>query len=475
VWDSRRTKNKGYLGSFKPLYWLGNEDRGLCWFGESDRGWCLDDQKPAIEILRQSGQVILRLNLVNRPLLLKVPRKLAFGFQATPVKPLPARWRSWIYPYEQPAYSGDLSRLKNLKRFTFQYLYLCLPEFAPYPFTWDYAKNCIKNFAGVGVTLFTYQEAGHAACASGTNPEYVRYRGEWAQARGHGTESYRDFRAWSLSEMLKRCGLHAFYDDDAFLAPTVDPSLGYGYQREDNRTQSEFLIRPLRALLKREAAIYQETGMPNYTGVHKSTAMLPPCFAFTTFAIDGEVRFMDTPARDYIDNFPLDYIRAHIMGRQFGLVPMFLSEIKLDDKLYHEAILRGARSELAVLLLHEIAIWPAYGMDQKSLITVYQWLNDFDIGAPDVVYHPYWERHPVAMTTQPDVKISLWCHQGKAIAVVTNLGESQDAHLRFDFGKLGFTPKQITNYETRSALVVNDGTITLPVSRHNYQLLVLTP
>ncbi|MDD5706431.1 MAG: DUF6067 family protein [Kiritimatiellae bacterium] len=475
VWDSLRTKNKALRGSFKPLYWLGNEDRGLSWCGESDRGWHLDDTQPAIEILRESGHVILRLNLIGAPLQLTASRTIEFGFEATPMKPLPPRWRSMIFPYYGHGLTQGLARLQNLKRFSFQILYLCLPEFAPYPFSWDYPRNSISNYAGAGVTLFTYQDSGVCSSVAGANPEFVRYRGEWARAKGHGASSYRDFRAWSLREMLTRCGLHAFYEDNAYLTPTEDASLGYGFTRDDGRAQPEFLIRPLRALLKRDAAVYQELGLPNYAAVHKSSAMLPPCFAFTTFAIDGEVRFMDTVDRDYIDNFPLDYIRSHIMGRQFGVVPMFLSEIKLDAVKQRDAVLRGTRSELALLLLHEIPIWPAGGMDTLSLTNAYRWMNDFDIGSTDVAYHPYWAQDPAATVSATNVEISVWSRPGKAVAVAANLGGAQSATIQFNPAALGFLPKTILDYESQTNVPMRVTAIDLPISRHDYRLLWLEP
>jgi hypothetical protein len=99
VWDSKRLLNTdGTLGNIKPLYWLGNEDRGLCWTVESDQGWFLDEEKPAIEVVRQRGEVVLRLNFINRPVVLNKPRTISFGLQATPVKPMPKGWRGWVAP-----------------------------------------------------------------------------------------------------------------------------------------------------------------------------------------------------------------------------------------------------------------------------------------------------------------------------------------------------------------------------------------
>jgi hypothetical protein len=163
------------------------------------------------------------------------------------------------------------------------------------------------------------------------------------------------------------------------------------------------------------------------------------------------------------------------MGRQFGMVPIFLSEIKLDDKLQHDAVLRGTRSELALLLLHELAIWPAGSLDQKSLVTSYELLNAFDVGAADVVYHPYWAKAPAAEAPAPNVKVSVWTRPGKAIAVVANLGDAQTATVRLNPAALGFAPATVRDYEAKTNLTLNADAITVPIPRHDYRLLWMEP
>ncbi|NPV08743.1 MAG: LamG domain-containing protein [Anaerolineae bacterium] len=95
---------EGKAMPFQPLVWLGSEDRGLAWFCESDHNWLSDESDAVTEIERRDDRVILRLNIVKRPVELvpgapKLDRQRAltptepvgelaytFGFQATPVK-----------------------------------------------------------------------------------------------------------------------------------------------------------------------------------------------------------------------------------------------------------------------------------------------------------------------------------------------------------------------------------------------------
>lgn len=97
---------KGWSHAFKPFVWLGDEDRGFSWFCESDQNWHPAEPNKAIEIVREQNRVVLRLNLVGKPVEVGNPQSktpnpnsepdtrhsspdtlsYTFGFHATPVK-----------------------------------------------------------------------------------------------------------------------------------------------------------------------------------------------------------------------------------------------------------------------------------------------------------------------------------------------------------------------------------------------------
>ncbi|MHB0874764.1 MAG: glycoside hydrolase domain-containing protein [Anaerolineae bacterium] len=96
----------GATMDFRPLVWLGDEERGLAWFCESDYNWVNADPDSVTAIAREGEAVVLRLSLVSTPLRLEpgapLPEKqkavpagstigglsYTFGLQATPVKPV---------------------------------------------------------------------------------------------------------------------------------------------------------------------------------------------------------------------------------------------------------------------------------------------------------------------------------------------------------------------------------------------------
>lgn len=85
---------------FKPLLWLGNDERGLGWCAETQKNWQPDDENRAMEIIHEDDKVILRIHfldshpqkwngdLKNGSVGFK-PIDFQFGFIATPVKKFP--------------------------------------------------------------------------------------------------------------------------------------------------------------------------------------------------------------------------------------------------------------------------------------------------------------------------------------------------------------------------------------------------
>lgn len=85
----------GWAHDFMPFVWLGDEDRGLQWFCESDEGWRPSDPQRVLTIDREGERVVLRANMLQRPLDAGQTFRTTFGLQATPVKPIPAEHRDW--------------------------------------------------------------------------------------------------------------------------------------------------------------------------------------------------------------------------------------------------------------------------------------------------------------------------------------------------------------------------------------------
>lgn len=476
IWDSMEQPNTaGTFGNFKPMIWVGNEDMGLTWCAESDRYWSLDERKPALELVRKKDQVVLLVHVVNKPLELTQPRTISFGIQPTPSKPLPESWRSWLV--------NAAPGLPNVKSFHYSAATSRTSEtiplhawcnYNPYPTSYDEAKKIIDVYRNRGQIFLRYQLNDWIKDMLEV-PEGRVYRGEWERVWMNSfTKSFQDFKAYNYDKYLKNVGFFTVYEDESYLRPMRDLALDAGYLRPDGKIQAEFGIRGLREILRRCATVWVENGMPNMYAVHKSGVTMTPCHSFAAISIDGEQRFMDNPDRDYIDNWPLDFIRAHVMGRQFGVVPVFLSEVRISAKDYGvEKVRKANRSMVALTLLHDIITWHAWNAHAPTREMVHRAKSDFNLGDATVSFNPYWaaDEYAFCRTNNEQIKVSSWKRGEHLFMVVANLGEDAQGEITFIPGKIGFSPGKAVDYETQKPYAIDANVIRVPIPRHDFRII----
>ena len=95
--NARAVPPEGWAYQFLYHVWVGDEEKGLQWLTETDENWRPADPAKAIELVPEGDRMVLRLHLIGKPTKLDKPREYTFAFQASPVKPIPADYRTWHY------------------------------------------------------------------------------------------------------------------------------------------------------------------------------------------------------------------------------------------------------------------------------------------------------------------------------------------------------------------------------------------
>jgi hypothetical protein len=67
----------------------------------------------------------------------------------------------------------------------------------------------------------------------------------------------------------------------------------------------------------------------------------------------------------------------------------------------------------------------------------------FGIGADDVRFLPYWEKTGLTAAGK-DIKLAGWLRPGKLLLLVANFGEQQTAQVTLDLAKLGWAGKTVS-------------------------------
>ncbi len=95
---------------FKTLVWLGNNDKGFLWFSESEQHFSPQEssQRPAaLRAINSEAEVTFQVSPVTAAYSIEQPITYTFGFFATPVRPMPEKWRSWFFTTRRANYGSE--------------------------------------------------------------------------------------------------------------------------------------------------------------------------------------------------------------------------------------------------------------------------------------------------------------------------------------------------------------------------------
>ena len=507
VWQSIYC-DRTHPGSFNAMVWLGNEDRGFCCFSDSDKDFLVDNNKSCFTIERKDSTVILNINLVNRKKAL-LPKEASWtiGLLATPAKQMSPTARGTIFPRWATLDKKFYKQLTNVKKI--QMVGAGDPRFtagscAILPQDSNRTKKMYESVKDdKNSTFMEYYCSDYMSLAM---PELGMYFGEWSgQITGtkfrapsnwfkpykgfdftHASwiacrrivPSYLQYRLWCIDQKFKSSPQLSFYEDNIHLRDFFDPAMGYGYRAKDKSPRVEFDIWSLRNYYRKIAEIYRKHGVENQAGAHASAAMIIPALTYCPYFIDGEQpgRYATGPNKDYVDVWKdVDYLRGHILGRQFGIRSIFLSEIVYKGKNANEDN-RQTRAYLAVMLPHDIAIWDGAMKDRTAVKAWHKIVNDFNFYNDNPRLYPYWATGKYKATEYKDknLLVTIYRQKNRAIAIISNFGEKRKVEFKLNTKNLQLSPKKATDLENPTCKDLNfDGTkVSLEIPRHDYRVIL---
>jgi len=491
VWNSAKFPDGNWFGNFKCYYWLGGADRGLSWFANNDRGWVLKyDQggknfAPCQEIIRKDGVLTLRINLVQKPVIITEPRTIVFGLMASPGKPMPKDWRSTL------AWFADVG-LPNLPTAKFNmFLGIGMEEVfcSAYPINRDYSLfDAIRRIPGTpggdmvrtkGAGAFMadwlkrngldkpkldegQQRAKSRAPGEVANggiggtynaqywdeyhgdswrhPERAVFAGEW---NGNNmAQSRRDFRCFHAAETVKR-GFGLYFDNafphacsdlvtsDAYVIPGlgIQPSANLWAQRDYHRRIWNII---------REYGV----GRPSkpISMIHMTNTGILPYLTWNDMNVDLEWFYGPEPQQS---KYAHQLLLAESAGRQFGCYPFVLADVKecktgAESRIAH-------RSKFGVMTVHEIKV---DGQNAGTEMGMWRILYDFGYSKPECSVFNYWDKGYPAVCDNPEVKSLLLANGKELLMVVCSwVKDPLTAQFTLNTKTLGVTPATVEDAE----------------------------
>ena len=507
---------------YSPLMWIGSHHRGLCFFVESEEGFYpqnLKDRTARTLIRRGRGRVSLVIGLVSKPVPADRPLRYRFGFMATPVKPMPAGWRSWrVTGYRRKIpkdiYGPGTGNMHVYwQYFTRKYGVLDPNMARPDAFARAAAKDHVANR---GVMPYYAPQWIIAGIHDPVKEEWVRknpafdtYFPEWrtepyrtvsypigppkvtpTYSASMSENSWTEYLLWLMREQARR-GADGYYSDCAGPSPDTNPVYGCGYRGRDGRRYPTFNLDPKRKLLKRALQMYRaERGESRVrltgVGIMHGSGVSPMLVPFFDARLDGEfersnladlVRKNTNVAPYFYGRlYDLEEFRIQYAGEKFGIPMVFLPELKwvsdTTDLLDKKTMLskEATHDFLLMTLLTDTLVWPIWCKSEEVYKT---WTvkDRFGIGDPDVEFIPYWSDRSPVTAGRSEVKVTLYRKPRRVLMVVGNTAfEPRTAALRVALPQLA--KATFVDGISGERFVVQDHGMSVSLPARDFRLLL---
>ncbi|NOZ24251.1 MAG: hypothetical protein GXP25_24510, partial [Planctomycetes bacterium] len=471
IWSSNSVKpfRFGLQGNYIPFIWLGDEERGLSWFCDTTRHWA-PGKKGRSELYREGEITRLAIHFIGTPTLFTGVRRYGFGMMATPVKPLPAGWRTMYSHVLQPF------AIKNIT-------HGCTFQGYGKPTDDEAFRKVIASHRRISPGCCVMPAMGANDLWGGEESAYFINDWNARVVNGMATPLRNAFQAWHFRRVVRDMGIDGAYSDDSYPIPNLNPLSSTAWRDDEGVIHEGYNIAAIRGFHRRMATILRKSTGKGLSMVHMSDAMVIPCFSWYDFMLDGEFAFREAARTsrlpfdkkkekeyDYLDVWRMDVIRARAMGKQWGLIPVWLPTGSPEESWgYGSEYPRVHRSLLAMTLLHDMILWWNHRVDHDEVAKVDFVKKEFGIGENDVEFHGYWEGK--ARSSSKDVWVSYWQRPGKVLLVAANLSK-QDAEVEVMCDAMPTDASAIDGI-TREAIPIANGKLKLTVPWHEFRLVLV--
>lgn len=472
-----------WSGRFTPYVWLGDEERGLAWCAESDRGWLLQEPARALQVQTTGNEVLFRVNLLDHEELIAAPLKLAFGLQASPVKPVAFAWRAQArmlhnitFEACQPDANGRmlLDRLQEagVKTVVFHDGWTDYYGRVATPYG-ERLRRLIAECHKRHIKLLVYIGYGLARRA----PELQGHHDDWSVLPLiPWTTSYRpEFRnfdatcarsGWAdwlvqgIDRLFSEYELDGLYFDGTSEAWCCrNQAHGCGWKDGAGTLHGEYPLLAARELMRRIAATVHRHRPEAILDVHMSANLTLPTLSFCDSYWNGE-QFEHYTAGDKFE-LPLDAFRTEFMGYAHGLNAEFLCYEKRPFTM-EEAI--------ALAWVHGVEVRP-YPNTLAQVSPLWRAMDRF--GTSSAKWLPYWGGSGAA-AEDASVKISAYSKPGRVLLFVSHLKrEPLQTKVRLERRRLGLAAGTLSVSDALSGnlLALEGEAVPLSFQGMGYQLI----
>lgn len=495
--------HSGVLGQqwhspFRPILFVGDEQRGLSWIARSDQYWFPLDNDHAIEMLREDDRVIMRFNIVGQPTALQEGESwsYSFGLQAAPVRPMEKNyWQirqelcgpysneyAWLtdatvdgMPYLD-FYKGLGVRSVFVSRWWDIFGYP-LPTGAEHKQLFAQLVNAVHD---KGMNVVPYM-IGFLLSHKADEYQYF-----WPDMLQYPEKLYPidslaglpkqycshicmdgPYRDWAVA--MAGCCMDTYNIDGIYLdssarpLPCSNPRHGCGYTLPDGTRRPTYPVFGCRELMKQLYATVKSRKSDGYVELHVYDAFHVPAMTFATGIITGEQLRKQEYALDAIS---LERFRAEFCGYNTGIPADILS--------YNMSSFENC---LCLTQLHDIPTRASTIKTLKILSSIWKIRERF--GADESRWYPYWNNSNLIRITGPgghDCYASLYRHDDNGVlAYICNLGkQSRQVQVTFNLDALALTNTvDVIDMITNKRMKLREESLSLELSPQQWSYICI--
>jgi len=464
VWDCTQAGRSALAyGDLLPIVWLGSDHRGLVFFAESNRGWVHKDT-PDQQVLRQPGEVILRLNIIQAPLALRGDHAISFGLLPTPMRKMVPGWRMLNTSFSQN-FADSVSTGRNTTRAE-HYNASLMPA--------SYEKSRVlmfRNTEGMitnlgGFEFAPHTERGGYETLSADAPARDYFGPEWSQ--NTWTPSFQNHLFWAMQKWMDEGGLTGLYHDQFCPHPVTNRITGAAWALPDGRTNRGYNMLLDRAYNVREHALFLEDNITPRVFCHTTNGGQVIAYPWVSAILDGEDNNIIANADyDFADIYSPARMQAYGNPWPWGNTFFWMRLIAKGNDDWQN---KQDNAYLGWTVLHDVMY--ANGVEQALRPTLFEWgMND-----RRVKFWPYWRNRQVVSCSNPDVLVSLWTLPDRALLCAFNTSKAKTATgtiIRVPLEDLGLLPKVRSEYirGTGAPFDAWSGKFAVDIPPHGFRML----
>lgn len=497
------------IGSIVDFYhWFGNQDLGIGFTYTTLKNWKPLTRDNFATLIPGSTAQTYRMNLIESSTALN-GQVFEFGVQATPIKPLPPDYHSWMTSRIASQPYKAWNRIPENIDCVLTFQPSLMPGLnAPYKVSQSY--DSYVNWAhskGIAVTTL-------AACPqrfSEQSDEFATYFDEWKALPTNviqwpdssgvnqylncgGPETLRkwNFYGWAV-ENVDRFGTEGIYYD-GWMAGQMgcnNPAHGHGWDdggvrqlevpvlegREYNHVMALYLQDNVNSPYYAPPVAPERPGFPRYHYWIHSWSFVPSVMGHATMWLTGEeAGYKDGgtfSGKTLGEVYGLAGLYTKCLSTNWGVVNLFYPCIwEAGDPADPATTDNQTLSMFAWLLPHGIPLGIMDYMNADRVVEIGQIMMNFDTRRAD--FTPAWRTNPYLEITFPisdEVVVATWAHpiQNRVLAVVSNLQvgiyETVELHWK------GFENPRIKDARTGAAIQVQNNTFSVSLDSESFVLL----